>query len=191
MKLSWSRQRRFVRSHTSTIRWEGLAWLLVQGILFLLMMLAIYLKFEGTWVSVLLLAGAIVPVVLTGLVRAGFSLQPKPRTFARKARTRPAYQGRVASAVLVTVTGAFVIVAFIMGVMRASLLRDQEPQMIVSKEFTGMAAVIASSDGALLLYQKLDGRPDSPVRYVYSTPEFTASVETKGVFPPIGATKGQ
>lgn len=186
-KMSWPQQRRFVRTHTATIKWEGMTWFLLQSLLFLLMMLAIYVQFEDTWLSLSLIAGAIVLVVLSGLVRAGFFLQPKPGPFVRKARQRPARKGRLTSAILVTLTGALVVVAFIMGMMRASLLRDQEPHMVVTKEFTGMAAVIASSDEALLLFQKQDRTPGSAVRYVFSTPEFTTSVETRRVFPPIGA----
>lgn len=72
-----------------------------------------------------------------------------------------------------------------MGSMRASLLRDQEPQMTMTKDFTGMATVIASSEGALLLFQK----QGIDFRYIYSTPEFTTSIETKPVFPPIGSKK--
>jgi len=66
-------------------------------------------------------------------------------------------------------------------------LRNDEPHMIVTKEFTGNANVIASADGALLLFQK----QGDEFRYIYSSPEFTASMETKPAFPPIGAKKEQ
>lgn len=184
-RMDWAHQRRFVRSHSQTIKWEGYIWTVLQASLFLLLMLAIYVKFTMTWISGFGLFTSIVFVVLSGLVRSGFFLQPKPSTFIRKIKTRPARSGRAASAAFVTTTAALIVVAFFMGSMRASLLRDQEPHMIVAKEFTGMATVIASSEGTLLLFQKQMGE----LRYIYSAPEFTASMETNSVFSPIGTNK--
>lgn len=184
-KMDWSRQRRFVRSHSRTIQWEGLIWIGIQSLMFLLMMLSIYVEFAGTWASVAGLFASIILVVLTGLLRAGFFLQPKPKIFVNKIRARPVRAGRAASAAFVTATAALIIIAFFMGAMRASLLRDQQAHPIVTKEFEGKAAVIASADGALLLFQK----QGTEMRYIYSTAEFTASIETKSVFLPLGAKK--
>lgn len=186
-KMDWSHQRRFVRSHSQIIKWEGTVWMAIQALLFLLLMLAIYVKFTITWISGVGLVISIVLVILSGLFRSGFFLQPKPRTFIRKIKTRRVRSGRAASAAFVTTTAALIIVAFFMGGMRASLLRDQEPQTVVTKELTGLASVIASSEGTLLLYQK----QGVELRYIYFSPEFTASVETKPVFPSIGAKKEQ
>lgn len=186
-RMDWPHQRRFVRSHSQTIKWEGYIWIFIQAFSFLLLMLGIYVKFTITWISGVGLFTSIVLIVLSGLVRSGFFLQPKLNTFIRKIKTRPARSGRAASAVFVTITAALIIVAFFMGSMRASLLRDQEPHMIVTKEFTDVATVIASSEGALLLFQK----QGIEFRYIYSAPEFTASMETKPVFPPIGTKKEQ
>lgn len=182
-KMDWGQQRRFVRSHRQTIKWEGSVWFIVQAFLFILVTLAVYVKFTVTWISGAGLVISMILVVLSGLFRSGFFLQPKPRTFIRKIKTRDTRSGLAASAAFVTITAASIIVAFFLGGMRASLLRDQAPQMIVTKEFTGKAAVIASSETALLLYQKQADQQ----RYIYSTPEFTATTETKPVFPPIGA----
>lgn len=184
-KMDWTHQRRFVRSHTQTIKWEGHIWIAIQAFLFLLLMLGIYVEFTITWISGVGLFTSIVLVLLSGLVRSGFFLQPSPSTFSRKIKKRPARSGRAASAAFVTITAALILVAFFMGGMRASLLRDQEPQMTMTKDFTGMATVIASSEGALLLFQK----QGIELRYIYSTPEFTTSIETKPVFPPIGSKK--
>lgn len=184
-KMDWTHQRRFVRSHSQTIKWEGYIWIAIQAFLFLLLMLGIYVKFTITWVSGIGLFMSIVLVILSGLVRAGFFLQPKPRTFSRKIKTRPARSGRAASAAFVTVTASLIVVAFFLGGMRASLLRDQAPQMTVTKEFAGMATVIASSEGALLMFQK----EGEDFRYVYSSPEFSTSIETKPVFPAIASKK--
>lgn len=184
-KMDWTHQRRFVRSHSQTIKWEGIIWIAIQAILFLLLMLGIYVKFTITWASGIGLFTSMVLVILSGLVRSGFFLQPSPRTFSKKIKTRPARSGRAASAAFVTITAALIIVAFFLGVMRASLLRDQEQQLTVTKEFTGMATVIASSEGALLMFQK----QGDELRYVYFTPEFATSIETKPVFPPIGSKK--
>ncbi len=185
-QMSWSRRRRFVRQHSQTIRWEGFAWLLMRALLFLLLMLAIYLKFTFTsWISGAGIFFSIVLAVASALVRSGFSLQPEPRTFIRKLKKRRARLGRAVSAAFVTTTAALVIAAFFIGSMRASLLRDQKPDAIVTKEFNGIATVIASSEGALLLFQK----EGAEFRYIYSTPEFTTSMESKAVFPPLGARK--
>lgn len=186
-KMNWSQRRRFVRRHWSTIKWEGMAWLFVQAALFLFSMLAIYVKFTATWFSVVGIVLAIALATLSGLFRAAFFLQPEPQTFIRKIKQRPARFARATSAAFVTSTGALIILAFILGSMRASLLRDQNPNMVVTKDFRGLATVIASSDSALLLYQKHQGE----LRYIYSSPEFTTSMETKPVFPPLGdkATK--
>lgn len=184
-KMDRSRQRRFVRSHKQTIKWEGYIWILLQASLLLFLMLGIYVKFTITWLSGLGLLISIVFAILSGLFRAEFFLQPKPRTFIRKVKTRPMRSSRTISAAFVTIAAALIIVAFILGTMRASLLRDQEPHSVLTKEFTGAATVIASSDGALLLFQKQGG----DARYIFSTPEFAASVETKAVFPPIGRSK--
>jgi hypothetical protein len=184
-KMDWKHQRRFVRSHTQTIKWEGHIWIAIQAVLFLLLMLGIYVKFTITWISGVGLFASIILVLLSGLVRSGFFLQPSPSAFSRKIRKRPARSGQAASAAFVTITAALIIVAFFMGGMRASLLRDQEPQATKTNDFNGTAAVIASSEGALLLFQKLgDAR-----RYIYFTPEFTTSIETKPVFSPIGSKK--
>lgn len=185
-KIDWAHQRRFVRTHTQIIKWEGQIWIAIQSLLFLLLMLAIYVKFTITWISGAGLFTSIVLVLLSGLVRSGFFLQPSPSTFLRKIKKRPARSGRAVSAAFVTITAAFIIVAFFMGFMRASLLRNQETQMTIIKDFTGMATVIASSEGALLLLQK----QGAELRYIYSTPEFTTSIETKPVFPPIGSNLG-
>lgn len=184
-KMDWTHQRRFVRSHTQTIKWEGYIWIAIQALLFLLLLLGIYVKFTITWISGVGLFTSIVLALLSGLLRSGFFLQPSPSIFSRKIKKRPARSGRAASAAFVTITAAFIIVAFFMGGMRASLLRDQEPPMTMTKDFTGMATVIASSEGALLLFQK----QGIEFRYIYSTPEFTTSIETKPVFPPIGSKK--
>lgn len=184
-KMDWAHQRRFVRSHSRTIKWEGHVWVVIQVILFLLLMLGTYVKFTITWVSGVGLFVSMVLVILAGLVRSGFFLQPNLHAFSRKIKTRPARSGRTASAAFVTITGALVIVAFFLGGMRASLLRDQEPQMTLTKAFAGMATVIASSEGALLMFQK----QGEEIRYVYFTPEFATSIETKPVFPPLGFTK--
>lgn len=186
-KMDWSHQRRFVRSHNRSIKWEGFIWIAIQALLFLLMMLSIYVEFAGTWISVVGLFTSIVLVVLTGLFRSGFFLQPQPSSFIKKIRTRRARSGRAASAAFVTTTTALIIVAFFMGAMRANLLRDQQPHPIVTTTFTGSAAVIASSEGALLLYQK----QGTDLRYIYSAPEFTASIETKPVFRPIETKNAQ
>jgi hypothetical protein len=185
--MNWSHQRRFVHSHTETIKWEGYIWIILQAGLFLLVMLAIYVKFTMTWLSGVGLFTSIIFVVLSGLVRAGFFLQPSPSIFIKKIKRRPAYSGRAVSATFVTATAALIVTAFFMGSMRANLLRNDEPHMIVTKEFTGNANVIASADGALLLFQK----QGDEFRYIYSSPEFTASMETKPAFPPIGAKKEQ
>jgi hypothetical protein len=184
-KMDWSRQRRFVRSHSGTIKWEGLIWVAIQSLMFLLMMLSIYVEFSGTWTSVAGLVASIILIIMTGLLRSGFFLQPKPRIFLKKIKARPVRAGRAASAAFVTTTSALIIVAFFMGTMRASLLRDQQEHSIVTKEFVGKAAVIASADGVLLLLQK----KESEMRYIYSTAEFTAAIETKSVFPPLGTKK--
>lgn len=184
-KMDWSQRRRFVRTHSQTIKWEGIAWVLVQASLFLLLMLALYVKFTIDWISGSGIAISVALAVLSGLVRSGFFLQPKPTTFKRKIKTRPALYGRALSAAFVTTTAALIIIAYFMGGLRASLLRDQGPQMIVTKEFTGMASIIASSEGALLVFQK----QGTAFRYIYSAPEFATSIETKSVFPPIGAKK--
>jgi len=57
--------------------------------------------------------------------------------------------------------------------------------MTVTKEFAGMATVIASSEGALLMFQK----QGDALRYIYLAPEFVTSIESKPVFPPIGSKK--
>lgn len=184
-KMEWPHQRRFVRTHTETIKWEGYVWVAIQALLFLLMMLALYVKFSFTAVSAVGLVASVTFILLSVLVRCGFFLQPKPRTFVRKIKTRHARYGRAASGAFVTATAALTLAAFFMGSMRASLLRDQAPQMLVSKEFTGLATIIASSEGALLLFQK----QEKELRYIYSAPEFTASMESKPVFAPIGSDK--
>lgn len=181
-KMTWSNQRRFVRSHTNTIKWEGYYWLSFQAIIFLLLMLAIYVKFSITLASGSVLLFSILMIVLSGLVRSGFFLQPNFRTFIRKNRSRPYRLGRIASAAFVTGTAALVVVAFLLGGMRASLLRNQEPNLVLTREFEGMATVIASSGSDLLLYQK----QDREFRYIYSASEFTVSVETASVFSPLG-----
>lgn len=184
-KMDWSHQRRFVRTHTQTIRWEGMAWVAMQGLLFFLLMLGIYIDFTITWISGALLFISIILVVLSGLVRSGFFLQPRPRIFIRKIKMRRARSGRATSAAFVTTTTALVIVAFFMGSMRASLLREQVPHMVLTKEFTGMATIIASSGAQILLFQK-QGKEQ---RYIYTAPEFTASMETKPIFSPLGTKK--
>lgn len=186
-KMDWSNQRRFVRSHSQTIKWEGLIWIAIQSLMFLLMMLSIYVEFAGTWTSVAGLFASIVLIVLTGLLRSGFFLQPKPRIFINKIKARRARAGRAASAAFVTATAALIVVAFFMGAMRADLLRTQQEHPIVTKDFAGKAAIIASSEGALLLFQK----QGTEMRYVYSAAEFTASIETKPVFPPLETKKEQ
>jgi hypothetical protein len=184
-KMDWSHQRRFVRTHTETIKWEGYVWGALQIVLFLLTMLGLYVKFAFTAVSAAGLVGSIIVTLLSVLVRCGFFLQPKPRVFVRKIKTRRVRYARAASSAFVTVTAALTIAAFFMGSMRASLLRDQAPHMLVSKDFTGLATIIASSEGALLLFQK----QEKELRYIYSAPNFTTSMETKPVFAPIGSDK--
>jgi hypothetical protein len=73
--------------------------------------------------------------------------------------------------------GALIIGAFFVGDMRATLLRNQAQHMVVTKEFTGKASVIASSEGALLLFQK----QEQGHRYIYSAPEFTATIDIEQV----------
>lgn len=180
-KMSWAQQRRFVRSHTETIKWEGLAWVAFQILLFLFVMLGIYVKFTVTWISGVGLFVSMILATMAGLVRSGFFLQPKLKPFVRKIRTRRARLGKATSATFVTATSALIIGAFFMGFMRASLLREQKPHMILTKEFTGMAAVIASSEDALLLFQ----RQGKEFRYIYSTREFAITIETKPVFQPL------
>jgi len=184
-KMNWKKRRRFARSNTQTINLEGYLWIYIQSLFFLLLMLAIYVKFKVTWISGIGLLVSAILIPLSGLVRSGFFLQPIPRTFAKKIKERPIRSGRAASAVFVTIMAALIILAFFMGVMRASLLRDQNPQLTMTKDFTGMAAVIASSGGELLLFQK----KDVEIRYIYFTPEFTTSVESNSVFPSIGSKK--
>jgi|GEM_PF-838347 len=184
-KMTWLHQRRFVRSHKETIKWEGYIWVILQAAIFLLVMLAIYVKFTMTWFSGVGLFTSIIFVVLSGLVRAGFFLQPSPSIFIKKIKRRPAYSGRAASATFVTATAALIVTAFFMGSMRASLLRNDEPHMIVTREFTGNANIIASTEGALLLFQK----QGDEFRYIYSTPEFTASMETKPIFSSVDSNK--
>lgn len=157
----------------------------MQAILFFLMMLAIYVEFTFTWVSGSVLIMSIPLVILSGLVRSGYFLQPKYQIFMRKIKARRLRFGQVVSATFVTTTAALIVVAFAMGIMRASLLRSQTPHRITAKDFVGTANVIASSDGALLLYQK----KGVDFRYLYFCPEFTTSVETRPVFPPIGSQK--
>ena len=103
-KMDWSHRRRFVRTHSQTIKWEGFAWLIVQALLFLLLMLGIYVEFTMTWLSGAGLFVSIVLVMLSMLVRSGFFLQPKPRTFIRKIKARRRRYGRAASAAFVTST---------------------------------------------------------------------------------------
>lgn len=178
-EMSWSSQRRFVRSHTRTIKWENYIWLFIQSLIFLLLMLAIYVKFSMTWISGLVLIGSVLLIALSGLVRSGFFLQPKWKTFVRKNKSRPARFSRVVSASIVTVTGALIVVAFLLGGMRGNLLRSQEPGLVLTKDFVGMATVIASSGDELLLFQK----KGNDFRYIYSAAGFTASFETAPVFP--------
>lgn len=148
-------------------------------------MLAVYVKFSMTWISGLSLLAALIMIVLSALVRSGFFLQPNLRTFIRKNRTRPVRLGRAVSATFVTTAAALIVVAFIFGGMRASLLRDQNSNFIITQEFKGMAAVIASSDNNLLLFQK----QDENFRYIYSAVTFTVTFETAPVFSPIGENK--
>lgn len=182
-KMEFSRQRRFVRSHSQTMRWEGPLWGAVQIVIFLALMLALYVKFAVTWLSGAGLFAAFILVLLSSLVRSGFVLQPKPTVFARKLRTRARYLSRAASATFATGTAALVVGAFVMGSMRMTLLREQAPQTTVTSQFNGKANVLASSEGALLLFQK----QGDAVRYIYSTREFTTAIETgEAAFPPIG-----
>ncbi|OIN04576.1 hypothetical protein BFS86_20280 [Shewanella algae] len=182
-RMSWSNQRHFVKSHTQTIRWESYYWLALQSVLFLLLMLAIYVKFDMGWFSGAALASSLLLVLLTGLVRSGFFLQPKVKVFIRKIKSRPARARLAASATLVTATGASIVVSFILGVMRADLLRNQSPQLVITENFSAMAAVMASSESELLIFQKkgLDSR------YVYFASNLITTIEPKDVFEPIGS----
>lgn len=190
--MNWNKQRRFVRSHIQTIRLEGYIWIGLQGFFALVLMLALYVKFKIEWISGLAITTSIVLFTLSGFVRSGFFLQPKLSIFVRKIISRPRHYSRAASAFFVTTTSAFVIIAFIFGLMRASLLRDQDPQMTVTESFTGMANVLASADGALLLFE----RQGDAFRYIYSSADFatsvvgTAAVESPNPnFSPIGRSK--
>jgi len=185
IRLNWSRRRRFVRTHTQTIKWEGSFWLATQAFLFLLLMLTIYVRLTMTEKSVAALSIAVVLVLLCGLFRAGFFLQLKPGVFIRKIKTRRTRSGLAVSAGIATAAAALVVMAFFMGSMRAQLLRDQESHIVVTKDFTGTATVIGSSEGALLLYQK----NGSEFRYIYSAPDFSAAFESKSVFPPFAPKK--
>ncbi len=179
--MDWRHRRKFVRSHNQTIKLEGYLWVFIQCSFFLLLMLWIYVKFAISWVSGVGLFFSVLFVLISGLVRAKFFLQPRLSIFLKKIQKRPLYSGRAASAVFVTITSALIVMAFFLGVMRASLLRDQEPQMTVTKNFSGKATVIASTEGSLLLFQK----QGVEFRYVYFTPEFATLIETNPVFPSV------
>ncbi|CAB5721007.1 Uncharacterised protein [Delftia tsuruhatensis] len=180
-ELDFRRRRKFVREHSRTIRLEGYLWFFIQFSFFLLLMLAIYVKFAITWISGVGLIFSILCVLISGLIRSGYFLQPRLVIFLEKIKNRPSYFGRAASALFVTMTSALVVVAFFLGTMRASLLRDQEPQKTITRNFSGLATVIASSEGSLLLFQK----QNKEFRYIYSTSEFTISIETSPIFSSI------
>lgn len=177
-KMNWGRQRRFVRSHSRTIKWEGYIWLFIQALFFLLLMLGVYVKFAVTLENGIVLFLSLVLVVLSGLLRSGFFLQPNLKTFFRKIRARPARSGRAASGIFATTTSALIIISFLLGGMRASLLREQAPHFVMTKEFSGSATIIASSEGALLLFQK----SGKELRYIYFANNFATTLETKPVF---------
>lgn len=184
-KMNWTHQRRFVRSHSRTIKWEGYIWLLIQALFFLLLMLGIYVKFAITLANGIALFASLLFIIFSGLVRSGFFLQPKFHTFIRKIRSRPARSGRSVSGAFVTATGALIIVSFLLGGMRANLLREEEPHFVMAKEFSGKATVIASSEDELLLFQK----EGSELRYIYFAKEFTTTLETKPVFSSLNISK--
>lgn len=185
-KMSWPHQRRFVRSHTRIIKWEGYLGVGFQVVLFLALMFGLYTDSSITWTSGLGVAGILTLVILSGLVRAGFFLQPKSSIFVSKIKRSKERASLAASAALVTGVTILLIASFVLGVMRMTLLLKQTPQMTITKEFTGKATVIASADGALLLFQ----RHDTATRYIYSSQEFTTSFEANNsVFPPIGNKK--
>lgn len=144
---------------------------------------AIYVKFNIGWFSGIALVASLLLVLLTGLVRSGFFLQPKIKVFIRKIKGRPVFGRRAASAIIVTPAGASIVVSFILGVMRADLLRNQNPQIVIMEKFSAMAAVIASSESELLIFQKKGVES----RYVYFAPNFITAIESKDVFPPIGS----
>lgn len=177
-KMSLANLKRFIRAHKRTIKWEGVVWTGLQFIIFLLLVLGIYIKFSLNWISGVGIFVALILITVTGLVRAEFFLQPKIRVFFRKCRRRPSRAGKLTSAVFATATVTLVIVAFLLGVMRASLLRDQKEYAVITREFNGIASVIASSGDEILFFQKKDGE----FRYVYSAPNFTVSFESKPVF---------
>ncbi|WP_062066415.1 hypothetical protein [Cellvibrio sp. OA-2007] len=184
-RMNRADQRRFVRSHSRTIKWEGYIWLIIQALFFLLLMLGIYVKFSINLANGVALFASLAFIILSGLVRSGFFLQPKLHTFIRKIKSRPARSGRAVSGAFVTVTGALIIISFLLGGMRANLLREQEPHFVMTKEFSGRATVIASAEGSLLLFQK----EGSELRYIYFSTDFTATIETKPVFSPLNIDK--
>ena len=149
-------------------------------------MLLLYVKFTASIFLGFELVVSLVVVFLSWLIRSGFLLQPNISVFIRKIKGRSAHSIRAKSAAFITGTTVLVLVAFFMGNKRMTLLLAQYPQMTSTEKFTGMANILASSGNALLLFQK----QEKEIRYIYSSPEFTTSVESiNSGFPQIASKK--
>ena len=122
-----------VRQHSETIRLEGHVWPLFQIPLFLIILLGLYVDFTLNWTSGILIAISMVLGMASYLVRFGFFLQPKPVIFVQKVRERVVRYGKVASAAFVTTSASFVIVAFIMGSLRADLLQTFQDRILTTE----------------------------------------------------------
>lgn len=178
----WREKKQFVMTHRQMLRKEVIFSQLIHALLFPFLVVSLYVQRTTTLHSATLFSLAATLLLVAFLIRSEFLLQLKWKPFIRKVKTRPRVGGRTGSAAFVTLVTTLIVASFFLGKWRMELLQSQNPGETVTTSFSGAATLLASSDRSILLYQK-EGDAE---RYIYSSPEFTTSFESRaGVFSPM------
>ena len=166
--------RKYVRSYNRLLHNEGYIWLSLQVIIFLICLLGLYIDFNLSWKSVLVISLALLVITLSGAFRTRFLLFLHWKPFIKRIRQRNSFRLNVASAAFVTIASALVITSFFIGQMRMTLLKTENSQQIINPYFVGYAKLLASSGSSTLLFEEDKGNE----RYIYTTREYALASES-------------
>lgn len=171
---NFKKKKEYIRTYNTLLENEIYIWMFFQFAIFLILLIALYIKYESFAWEILLLI-FILPAILSTLIRTRLFVLIKFRNFKKRIKYRHNFRLDVGSALFTTITSVLVVISFTLGSLRMSMLRNAQPQQFSSSSFSGYANLLCSWGNSSLIYEK-NGKNE---RYIYITENFSLGIESK------------
>ena len=166
--LKFNQKRKYIENYKRYLKNENWISIVLQLIVFIIAIKAIYFEFEFTIKSISISIIGFIFIIISGLLKANFFLSSNLKSYKKRIRIREKEKINAIHSFLLTSILTLLLISYISGVMREEMLANAAQQQITNKYFCGYASLIASSGDSVLILEK-EGKLK---RYMYLTKDY-------------------